>query len=96
MSLTIPKAMIGKLEASKRNMRGLSTPSGRRPMTRSRRSRTSLAAASRSVPQAKARRTLLWPSEEVELISSIPGTAAMASSIGLVMSCSTTLGSALV
>lgn len=52
----------------------------------------SLAAASRSVPQAKARRTLLLPSDEDELTSSTPGTALMASSMGRVMSSSTSSG----
>ena len=61
-------------------------------MTRSSRSRTSAAAASRLVPQAKEMRTLLDPSEELEEISSTPGTALIASSMGRLMSCSTISG----
>ncbi len=81
--------MIGMLEGSNLNRRGRSASSGSRGMTRSRRSRTSAAAVSRFVPQAKDSCTLLEPSEETEVISSTPGTAAMASSTGRVMSCST-------
>ncbi len=57
-------------------------------MIRSIRSRMSLVATSRSVPQAKETRTWLRPSAEVELISSTPCTAASDSSSGLVTSSS--------
>jgi hypothetical protein len=64
-------------------------------MMRSRRSRTSLEASSRLAPQPKEMRTLLAPSAEVEVISCTPGTAATASSMGRVTSCSTSSGPAL-
>ena len=61
-------------------------------MTRSNRSRMSLAAASRSVPQEKVTRTLERPSAETEVTSSTPGTALMASSTGLVIRSSISSG----
>ena len=52
----------------------------------------SLAAASRSVPQVKVTRTLLFPSDEMEETSSTPGTALMACSTGRVTSSSISSG----
>ena len=52
----------------------------------------SSAAASRLVPQPKVTRTLLRPSAETEVTSSTPGTADMASSMGRVISSSTSSG----
>ena len=94
-SADAPRMRIGKLEGSNFRSLGRSTSSGRAEIMRSSRSRTSLEASSRSVPQVKEMRTLLLPSEDVEEISSTPGTAARASSTGRVISSSISSGLAL-
>ncbi len=67
-SPSTPMPMIGNEVESNLKMVGGSASSGRRPRTRSMRVRTSSAASLSSVPQVKLRRTMLLPSDEVELI----------------------------
>ncbi|OQA07633.1 MAG: hypothetical protein BWY66_01308 [bacterium ADurb.Bin374] len=90
-----PIIRIGVAERSNFRSVGRSTSSGRREMMRSILSRMSLAAASRSVPQLNETRTRLLPSVDSEEISSTPGTALSACSIGRVISVSTSTGLAL-
>ncbi|OPZ93043.1 MAG: hypothetical protein BWY73_00510 [candidate division TA06 bacterium ADurb.Bin417] len=90
--LEAPMTRIGMLDGSNFLSVGRSISSGSRLITRSRRSRTSLAALSRFVPQANETRTRLLPSADSDEISSTPGTALMASSIGRVTSSSTSSG----
>jgi hypothetical protein len=84
--------MIGIADESNLKIVGTSASSGSRPFTRSIRVLTSSAASFRSVPQAKLRRTVLLPSEEVALIRSRPATADTACSMGLVTSSSISTG----
>ncbi len=76
---------MGKLARSNRISIGRSASSGSSAITRSRRSRMSFAATSRSVPHEKATLTMLCPSEDDDVISSTPCTAASASSMGRVI-----------
>ena len=93
--LDAPRMRTGKLARSNLRSLGRSASSGRRGITRSSRSRTSLAAVSKSVPHVNVTRTLLLPSDEAELTSSTPGTALIASSMRRVTSSSISSGLAL-
>ena len=87
-----PSPMMGDALASNFMMVGGSASSGSRPRTRSSRVRTSSSATFRLVPQAKFRRTVLDPSDEVELICSTPATALTPCSMGRVTSSSISSG----
>jgi hypothetical protein len=61
-------------------------------LNRSTRVRTSFAASSRFVPHSKRTWTRLWPSDEVDSISSTPGAELTARSMGRVISVSISSG----
>ena len=83
-SLAMPRIMIGKLLTSNLRICGRVTSSGSSSISLSSRDRTSVAAASISVPHMKVMRTRLLPSLDVLVSSSTPGmVAAIDSTISL-------------
>ena len=77
----MPSRTTGKLAMSNFRMRGLTISSGSSLISSSSLPCTSIAAVSICVPHTKLTFTVLRPSEDVEVISSTPGTVATISSI---------------